>query len=492
MYEFVDINERGTTSTSLSIKTTFNGINLDDVLTDDTGSFQTLTIAGRSTVNNRINTTEVPGMSGAIESDGYTMDMREITVKYQIKDETNEGFRDRYNRLNDLLRGTKNELAFSDENAVFYATTQSNEVPEEDSNSLVATITFLCSDPYKYGPEKEVDLTGQGTVINVEGTQAAKPRFEFDVLAPITFAMVSNGDEYMMIGQPVDVDSYTFEKYESILSFEGSTTVGWTQAQSGEVDHVIDGSIESDGDVTKPASYGQDSGWHGPAIKQSLSESLQDFRLSTYLSSYNGYDRVGEVAIYLLDADGTQVAKLAMRDSHNQQSLHKGIVRLGYTEPHYLIDEYGDERGVWNNFAGILKLTREGTRFVAQILMGNSSQGYHTRRYVAWYDRSSNYQAPIEQVVIAFSRYGTQSSTDPNVATVKIDKINHEEGIPYIAGEGDKITFDHEDESILINGEDATDLKDFGASYFKLPPGENELALLSDVEGSVKYRPTYK
>ncbi|WP_077301564.1 distal tail protein Dit [Virgibacillus pantothenticus] len=151
MYKFVDLNERGTYGSFLSIQTIFNDINLDQQLTDETGSFMTLTVAGRGNVKQNIKTTQVPGVDGALETDKTTYDMREITVKYKLSANSNEGFRSRVNRLNSLLRGSKRQLRFTDEDKFYYATLSENNIPKEDKNELVCELTFLCSNPYKYG-----------------------------------------------------------------------------------------------------------------------------------------------------------------------------------------------------------------------------------------------------------------------------------------------------------------------------------------------------
>lgn len=149
MYKFVDtMAGAGTGSTLLSLNTIFNGVNLDEALTDNNGSFTTLSVNGRGILPRRINITETPGNHGVREK-GYTYDLREITVTYRLKDKTNEGFRDRFNRLNGLLLGSKKRLEFTDEAAFFIATLQDGDTPEEDSNDIVGTLVFLCSDPAK-------------------------------------------------------------------------------------------------------------------------------------------------------------------------------------------------------------------------------------------------------------------------------------------------------------------------------------------------------
>ncbi|GAA0422837.1 hypothetical protein GT022_17675 [Agaribacter marinus] len=144
-----------TENNSLAIQTIFNENNLDKLLTDENGSFVTLTVSGRSNLKQRIHTTELPGVHGVMESKGLTWDVREIKVKYKISDQSKEGFRRRYNLLNDMLKGSRKELTFTDEDVSFYATLLESDVPEESTNSLVSTITFLCSDPFKYGKKHQ-------------------------------------------------------------------------------------------------------------------------------------------------------------------------------------------------------------------------------------------------------------------------------------------------------------------------------------------------
>src|SRR5690606_30566953 len=107
MYQFVDtVATDVPKSTLLSLNTIFNNQNLDELLTDDEGSFVTLTVSGRGILPRNIRTTESPYRHGVREK-GYTYAPREIVVKYKLKDRTNEGFRERFNRLNSLLLGSK-------------------------------------------------------------------------------------------------------------------------------------------------------------------------------------------------------------------------------------------------------------------------------------------------------------------------------------------------------------------------------------------------
>lgn len=158
MYEFIDTTATGGQNTLLSLQTIFNRNNLDELLTDKNGRFVTLSIGGRGILPRRINHYETPYRHGARER-GLTYDVREISVNFLIEDKSNEGFRERFNRLSGLLLGSQKRLEFTDENAYFVATLQSGETPEEDSNSQQGTLVFLCTNPAKMKESIEFNLT---------------------------------------------------------------------------------------------------------------------------------------------------------------------------------------------------------------------------------------------------------------------------------------------------------------------------------------------
>ncbi|WZY01590.1 distal tail protein Dit [Bacillus sp. FSL W7-1360] len=168
MYSFVDPVTGSKDHVPTPLRTVFNGKNLDEKLTDETGLFRTLTVSGRGVLARRINTNEAPYKHGLIER-GYTYQERVIEVKFLITDQTSEGLRDRFNRLNALLLGRKKRLKFTDEDAYFYATLQQGEIPEEDQNQLIGTLTFLCSDPAKYKESHTITVSNEWQTYNIEG-----------------------------------------------------------------------------------------------------------------------------------------------------------------------------------------------------------------------------------------------------------------------------------------------------------------------------------
>ncbi|AXF54627.1 distal tail protein Dit [Salicibibacter kimchii] len=171
MYNFVDPNERGERTAPLtSFQTVFNGTNIDDALTDDNGRFVTTSVSGRGFLTRRINMIEVPYGHGDKEG-SYTYEPRPIRVNFLIEDRTSEGFRDRLERLNGMLLGSKKVLEFTDESAHFIATLESGELPDEDSNSLQGTLNFICSNPAKFKSESTHTITTTDTTVEVGGQE---------------------------------------------------------------------------------------------------------------------------------------------------------------------------------------------------------------------------------------------------------------------------------------------------------------------------------
>ncbi|KAA0560770.1 hypothetical protein F0342_21655 [Bacillus sp. CH30_1T] len=500
MYEFVDLHERGAASTSLSIQTIFNGINLDEVLTDESGGFTTLTVSGRGNVTNRLFTTEIPGKDGLLESNEYTSSEREIVVKYKITDRTNEGFRLRFNKLNDLLKGTKNELVFSDEDASFYATLSGNEVPEENSNTLIASLTFLCSNPRKYGPEKTITLnTSSGTIANVDGTASTKPIFELEVNAPITFAMVSTGDEYMVIGRPADIEEELVDTKTMILEEEGTSLGSWSEASTMVDVGEVSGRFETDGIGITVPDYGlpSDSRWHGPALIKEIPV-IQDFEIEMLMDVRTiNSEETFRIECYLFDENFNVLGKVGIKDNGLQLHRKKGVGRIGSElggTTNYLISSENYEYN-WDTFNGMVRMRRVGKRFEFYITRVSNAGNHVNSQVASYYDSDGSYQGLLKYIQIHIGKYsGTEQAYTPRIDSIRVFQL-HETNVdqtPYIANVGDKIVMNHRTRELLLNGERVAK-GDFGSRPFNLSPGENTLVLLPEngLRGIMKYRPAY-
>ncbi|WP_200411917.1 distal tail protein Dit [Virgibacillus salexigens] len=484
MYEFVDINERGTFSTSLSIQTIFNTFNLDEVLTDETGSFMTLTVRGRGNVKQKINYIDVPEMDGSLESNNVTLDMREIEVKYKIKDITNQGFRERINRLNSMLEGSKKVLEFTDENVIYYATLQDNDIPEEESNELICTLIFSCSDPYKYAPELPIEFGSDAGIITNEGTAEAEPIFVLEAIKKVTFALIQNQHgEYMLIGKPVDVTSEVVDARTLLLEERGQSLDTWDTASDSIDNGYVDGTFGTDNDGITVPSYGPDTtdpDWHGPALRKEVPVA-QDFEVEAMVQGRTTEtSQTFRIEVYLFDEGMNELGKMAIKDDSLGIHRKKGEGRLGPyvgANENYLISSqnYSYDQ---DYFYGMLRMRRVGKEIMFYITRVNSS-GRHVQTILRKFiDNENRYAGKLKYVQIHIGKFAdTDRAYAPKIDHIKVFQLAQVtvDQTRYIADVGDIITFDHVNKEILINGEARNDLKAFGGLFFTLKKGENQL-----------------
>lgn len=494
MYGFVDTTESAT-GTLMSIQTIFNNNNLDDLLTDDDGSFMTLTISGRGEQENDINLIPVLGMHGTWEEGEAYRKPREIKVKYKIKDKTNEGIRKRFEKLKSYLTGSKQVLEFTDEDAIFYATLGVLEVPEEETNDLVGTITFLCSDPDKYGPEKTEEFTSDSFVVENQGTAESDPIFELTAKKKATFAMIANGaDEnslYNLIGVPADVDEELVDDKETVVYERGDSLSSWsksgTQLDEGK---VTDGELGTDGSGIHPLSYGSPGsgykGWYGPALMKEINP-IQDFEVEMRLRANTSKpDQLYRIEFYLYDENMNVLGKMAVRDyaMYNDRYAAEGRVgefkggRKGYQISK---DNYLRER---SHFHGLVRMRRIGQRFevyVARLKTGEEEGFHHDILNVPFNDINDEHQGKLRYVQINILRHTDgPSGSVPRINALKVTELKEVlvDQTPYIVYPDDVVTFDHKNDDVLVNGEVRPDLNmtgAFGGSFFKLNKGYNSL-----------------
>ncbi|MGJ9381812.1 distal tail protein Dit [Salipaludibacillus sp. CF4.18] len=342
------------------------------------------------------------------------------------------------------------------------------------------TLHFVCPDPHKYGQEQgPYQFLDDAISIANEGTAEAYPLITATAKESVTSFLVAKGDkDYLMMGRPVDVaENSSFQEFERLLTNNMSSTTGWTTASG--IDGEVAGTMVSNGTRFEASSYGTGSGWHGPAPKTSIPEApLLDFRMEAIVGMWNQNNNVGRVEIYLLDDLNQVVGKMAMKDTRNGEALAVGEARLGDgTVNYHMINEYGDKKGNWNNFYGMLRLQRRGKVWYAYIAKIDQATGkHHTIRSVSWTDNDQVFTRNVSQIVVHTGEYGAFTAGAMGIYDCKVWRINEQaDGVPYIVNQGDEIVFDMKQELMTINGEARTDLKDFGGTYFALDKGDNYL-----------------
>lgn len=446
----------------------------------------------------RPNIITVPGMHGGYVA-SIDIEPLIIPVKIEVSGDTREKYFNNCEEVAEWL--TTNEpkpLVFDDQpDRIYYAMLLGSLEPEEIVRVGYVDVKFICPDPYKYGPEKVVEPSSDTFIVENNGTAETYPIITLTANEPTTFAMVSNSEEYMMVGRPYNIEKeQPFQKYQRIFTDDASSLVGWTTGTTVD-GGVVAGQMQAANGRFEAVSYGTGTNWHGPAIKTSIPEIVEDFRFQTFISmaNKNSPAYVGRVEVYLLDNLGNTVAKLAIKDTQTQQALTFAEVRIGdMSNYHYLINEYGDRPGNWNDFYGILRIEKDGNEWYAYVAMTEVGTGrHHTRRSVRWVDTENKFTRQVAQVQVHVAQYGNNPAASGGVYAMILDKINHEQdGVPYIANAGDVIVFDHKTGDAYINGEPVP--FDFGADFFALKKGYNSLAVIPEntFDVGIKYRERWR
>lgn len=465
-------------------------------------------VKGRGLTPTDISMISVPGMVG-VHTRRKSRLPRTIEVKFTVVGTTLTDLRNKINRLSERLDlDAVAPLVFSDEpDKTYYAILASSSDDDEIKTYGFGTLVFLCPDPYKYGPEKVATLNGDtGTIVNVAGTAPTPPIIELDASVSSTFALVSNADnEYNMLGAAYDVDKTRFQKYTVALGHGMDNVTGWTPATVSDVDHPIGGAVNSvsvGGEYHfVPNGFSNGTGWHGPAIKRSLPEPLQSFRADAIIEFKNKSNKamLGNVEMYMLDVNGQCVARVGMRDMFAGTANVHAQARIGASSGPSrvaLLDTEGNRTGGWNDFDGMIRIERDGKKWTAYFARVDS-KGKHSAIYSkTWTDTKNAHQNPVTQVVFAFQQHGTAPVPTMRVSSMMIYKINTppSNAVPYIIAPNDTVEFDHTGKGFYrINGEEAKQFKNFGATAFNLKPGANTLAIEPPgFTGIIRWRDAYK
>ncbi|PGU75384.1 phage tail protein [Bacillus cereus] len=491
----------------------FNGIDLEKYFEEnyDQGFLMVNDIRGRGILSDEINELTVPHRPGSYFLDKRTP-KRVLEVDFSLKGVSLFELRKRIDELNGLLNTDEPvKITFTDEpDFVYYGIKESVEENLEKSNIHQATITIICSNPFKLGSTRTVEFqtNERGLAANVQnkGSVESNPIIEIEVMKPSTFLDVWNGDNYFRIGWPLRMDQVPVERNQRVMWDEMSTTVGWTNVPNSE-DMIGGGAFKVDaGSRLVPVYLGETNikGWHGCIAKKNIPQGpLQDFIMQAYVGVRSSHpDQMGRVEIGLLDENSDYVARISMNDVHWQAEQNTGFAKLGNKKKpvseRVLINEPGDHPTTWNQYRGRLWLARTGNRWEAYIskFLWNTEKD-DSERFVVWEDENNVNMDKVAQVQISISQFSDNMfCTDMSIDDLKIWKVNMhtQDNPPYIFDVGDKVVIDTERSLVSINGKKAINLKDIFSDYPVINKGSNKLEIMpSDVGiAKVTYRERYR
>ncbi|MED4172557.1 phage tail family protein [Halalkalibacterium halodurans] len=492
-----------------SLQTIFNNVNLDEELTDNDGSFTTISVSGRALAQTQTTLLNPTHKHGGFYQQSR-LEPRIITVRYKISAKTNEKFRQMFNRLNRILAEEEKRIEFTDENAFFVGSYYEAEDFDENSNVIVSSFSFICADPYKYDKVVyQATFQDDVAVVPNDGTAECEPIFELTAKEKATFAVISNGaEEYNLIGTPSDDDVVVVDEKTSVLYENGSTINTWITpvtldvVDSNHIDH-IDGVMGTDGAGIRPETWGTvGQKQRGAGALKELSQPIQDFEIETTFDIISRREEENwRMGIMLFDEFMNNIGMIGLKDDSRHYKRRTPLARIG---PYrgggpsngYLIGDADRFDNARDTTLFYLRFRREGKTF--NVYIGEWMSQRHVRQWTGTYhDVANEYMGRLKYISLYITSY--QDRVRPSrlrmnsVEVFELTKATVDQ-TPYIIYPGDVITFDHSTADILLNGESRKDLKDFGGSFFKLKKGLNTLTVTPEntFNAKVTYRERYR
>ncbi|MCM3487900.1 phage tail family protein [Alkalihalophilus marmarensis] len=460
----------------------FNGINLKEWF-----SIEKVTRPLAPPIEHK--TVTVPGRDGSYDNGvrlGERMISLDVWITAKSKDERQQKIRA---VMGVLFTREPKPLFFDDEPDVFYNAKLSGST---DVDELLrfgkTTLTFVCSDPFKYDTqETKVNLNDGSTTVHYDGTYETKPRFKITFNQPVTHFEIKNHlNERILLGRPAAMTDTEIQREELVFQDNMGSVSSWVVPDYVDNGHIA-GEMASDGSKFYAERYGhvvQPEAWQGPSLKRSIGVSLQDFRMDALVTLNNVGFETGMVEIYLLDANNQTVAKIGVEDIWKQVARVQGKFQLGRLNNRHQMYAHPVYSAGWNNYRGMLRIERVGNvyrPYWAKI----EPDGRHvwqlsTMRYV---DHNNQYDSRITQVQVGIRVWPLHKPLDQSVDQIKVFRINQPQTttqIPYIAQAGDVIEIDTATHSIRKNGEVFL-INDLSSEFFSLLRGENVLNITPGV-----------
>ncbi|MGY6765682.1 distal tail protein Dit [Faecalibacterium prausnitzii] len=421
----------------------------------------------------------IPGRPGALVSDTVT-DVRVEEVHVEISTESEQELRDAAEDLSAwLITEEPGKLIFDDEpDRMYYAVVEGGFDPDEIVSKGYGIITFIYPNSYKYGiEEKEVTFESSAS-FDVEGTVETEPIIEVTLKADTEYVAVSNGTDINMVGFPAKQEETPVQAETQIFKTSGENLIGWTNSSQESLgDAPMTGVLKSDGNRFYTDDYGKDSHhWHGPAMKTSLSEPVQDFRFEIgFLMRKTGDGQAGSIEVSLLDSSNKRTAILSVtKHFPGLDTIYPRInAGSGYAD---VISE--NQYQFQREYGGIMKVIRRGNVWTGEIFYRSNNQWVLALRQ-SWTDTKRAVAAPVTQVQVRLQQRGDMSVVEQWVDDIQVYRLNDltDGQVPIIGRAGDKVIFDHANDNILKNGESVINKKAFIGNYFKLQPGRNSIAI---------------
>ena len=180
-----------------------NGTPVSEVI----DGYRQLTVSGRGLIGQEAKTTSIAGRRGVWVED-VSEPERVLEIKYQIDAKTSEELRDKFNKLNSLLRSKANgsetlEVTFKDEpDYTYFAIFNGADTVEENRNNIVSRFSLLIPDGFKKSRLKN----SNGLIFLNDAFEVAPEKIVVTLDRPTNEVKITNGRQTISFTGAYDVN----------------------------------------------------------------------------------------------------------------------------------------------------------------------------------------------------------------------------------------------------------------------------------------------
>lgn len=484
MYEFADTESAGVLSSLPSEAMQIDGTYIENVI----DGYRTLYVSGRELLESEFTEREIDLVDGS-EYVGKRDVARNITVGYQLLCKTPREFRDKFNKLSEILNKEQVKLIFADEPDKYFIGTKSSVGDvEPGSLNVKGEFTFYCCDPRKYSTVEKSFTAHQESgyqtlTIQNSGTEWCDVDYEITHKHENGFIGLVSQYGTIQLGKVEETDVEDYEASEILINDKFSpSTSGWVLNNATTVhvvsEHKQTGNLAitngTGGYALRVTDYGAGEQWHGPSwTKQVPRDSNTHSGAKNCTLSWHHYfttstfNNRGVIQFLMTDRNKKNVA--AMTVFKNELGNNRGYAEFfvnGINKDKIEFDCSWDNPRTGQN-AGKSSISKFGDRFE-----------FNVNGEVRSFTVPEMKDIEVTEISIFIGVWGSGEGIGENhVYSIEFTShsVDAQRDVPNRFQAGSVVQINGENTKVYVDGVASAGHEATGTDYFKVPPGTTEV-----------------
>ncbi|WP_182440795.1 MULTISPECIES: distal tail protein Dit [Clostridia] len=486
MYKFVDTINHANNKEELPAEAmSINGTYIENEIQ----GYRTLYVTGRELLESEIQDRQI-GNSDGTEFQYKRNVPRVITVAFVLKSDTPEEFREKFNKLNQILNQEEARLVFYDEPDKYFVGTKSTvDEVSEGQLSVTGKFDIYCADPYKYSV---VEKTFPAAV-NQDGVLEAVIVNNGTKEVPIDYT-ITHGHEngyvgivsehgVIQLGSADEVDAEIRQKSQELFNYKNPSEMGAMTDGQGILTENFpkNGTFKTVTVNGQPAlalnSVGSGNNWHGASKMVTLpADSNGEIGAANFLAQSKIWFETGKVPqtglleFVVGDESGQHLASIHILKKATNTNQAAAVMLIQLQEKNRIKYEPTAWSVTANNVGTNIYIRKSGELF--EFCFGGKKYQYRVPAL-------KNVKA--KTVTIFLGQWGTRGAGNlvarmyfHNVLFQK-DNVGYWYDIPNRYRAGSTVYVDGSATKVYVNGIASMDDEQIGSKYFKAPPGETKV-----------------